>query len=419
VIVRLCARFDVERMETSQATASVVDALLDPTTSARARKNNALRLAAAHDSLAPLALRLIAGGAEVDAARPSDGTRRVMYTPLCIACIYGNVVMVARLIAAGSRVDNATTGGVTPSFVAARHCRLDVLKMLIAAGADVNKASANGCTPLHMAAQEGHAGVVSEIIKKKTAGVDLNAALRGGESAGVTPLFHAAQNNRLDVVTLLISAGADVNKARFDDGCTPLHKAAQHGHAGVVSVLIETAGVDLNAAMTGDDSAGVTPLLLAAQNNRFDVVTLLIAAGADVNKAGADGCTPLHRAAQEGHAGVVSEIIETVGVDLNAALTDDESAGVTPLFFAAQGNRLDVVTLLIAAGANVSSIALASGCTPLHAAAQMGHADVVDPLIAAGANVNAICADGATALSIALRRGHAEVVQKLRAAGAN
>jgi ankyrin repeat protein len=342
-IVRLCARFDVERKETSQATASVVDALLSKMTSKQARtyKNIALCLAAAHDSLAPLAMRLLAGGAEVDAAGPSDG-----YTPLGIACEHGNVVMVERLIAAGSRVDNASIDGATPLFLAAQNNRLDVVKLLIAAGADVNKAGADGCTPLHVAVGKGHAGVVSVLVE--TAGVDLNAALTDGVSAGVTPLFVAAQDNRLDVVTLLIAAGADVNKARANDGSTPLHKAAQHIHAGVVSVFIET-----------------------------------------------------------------------VGVDLNAALTDGELVGVTPLFVAAQDNRLDVVTLLIAAGADVTRARFDDGCTPLHMTAQHGHAGVVDLSITAGANVRATSTNGATALSTALAQGHAEVVQKLRAAGAN
>ena len=181
VIVRLCARFDVERMETSQATASVVDALLDPTTSAQAGKNNALRLAAAHDSLAPLAVRLIAGGGEID---PCDG-----YTPLCIACEHGNVAMVERLIAAGSLVNNASFDGATPLYLAGQNNRLDVVKLLIAAGADVNTADVDeGCTPLHVAAEHGHAGVVSVLVE--TAGVDLNAAvLTDGELAGCTPLL--------------------------------------------------------------------------------------------------------------------------------------------------------------------------------------------------------------------------------------
>ena len=58
-----------------------------------------------------------------------------------------------------------------------------------------------------------------------------------GRDAGSTPMFFAAQDNQLDVMKLLLAAGADVNKA-CADGCSPLHIAVQDGHAGVVSLLI-------------------------------------------------------------------------------------------------------------------------------------------------------------------------------------
>jgi ankyrin repeat protein len=373
-------------------------------------------MAAVH-SLAPLAGRLIAGGAEVVAGRPGDG-----YTPLCIACRHGNVVMVERLIAAGSRVDDNSSCGFTPLHLAAERNRLDVVKLLIAVGADVNKACVSGCTLLHTATEDGHAGVVSVLIE--TAVVDLNAALTDGELADITPLFLAAQNNRLDVLKLLIAAGADVNVA-CDDGSTPLHAAAENGHAGVVSALIATAGVDLNAALTGDDSAGVTPLYLAARGNRLDVVKLLIAAGADVNMTCVDdGCTPLHKAAAIGHAGVVSALIETAGVVMNAALTDHgESVGATPLFIAAEDNQLDVVTLLIAAGADVN-MARFDGCTPLGIAAVRDHAGVVSALIeSAGVDLNAALTDGVlsgvTPLFLAAQSNRLDVVKLLIAAGAD
>jgi ankyrin repeat protein len=303
--------------------------------------------------------------------------------------------------------------------------------------------------PLHMevytAAQNGHVNVVDLLI---AAGANVNATRPGD---GATPLYIACGRGNVVMVERLIAAGADVNMARVD-GFTPLHKAAQQGHTGVVSVLLETPGVDLNAAPVDGTFALFTPLFLAAHDNRLDVVKLLIAAGADVNKARAIGWTPLHIAAQIGHAGVVSMLIETPGVDPNAAPADGGDAGITPLFIAAQNNRLYVVALLIDAGADVNMAGVGDGCTPLHMAAHRGHAGVVDLLItaganvhatrtdgctplhmaaqnghagvvdlfiAAGANVHATTTDGATALSFALARGHAEVVQKLRAAGSN
>jgi ankyrin repeat protein len=78
------------------------------------------------------------------------------------------------------------------------------------------------------------------------------AAAMCGRDAGSTPMFFAAQDNRLDVVTLLVAAGADVNMACDNGGGTPLHVAAEYGHAGVVSVLLETAGADMNTALTDD-----------------------------------------------------------------------------------------------------------------------------------------------------------------------
>ena len=100
-IVRLCAKFDVERRET----VDVMDALLrTETMSAQERKNEALRRAAEY-GLATLVERLIAGGgADVDGARSDDGV-----TPLMLACRNGHMATVELLVAAGSRVDKANT----------------------------------------------------------------------------------------------------------------------------------------------------------------------------------------------------------------------------------------------------------------------------------------------------------------------
>ena len=58
----------------------------------------------------------------------------------------------------------------------------------------------------------------------------------------MTPLWIASQNGHLEVVRLLVDAGADKDKAH-NDGWTPLHRACFKGHVEVVRLLVE-AGAD-------------------------------------------------------------------------------------------------------------------------------------------------------------------------------
>jgi ankyrin repeat protein len=57
------------------------------------------------------------------------------------------------------------------------------------------------------------------------------------------PLYAAALSGNAEVVRLLLDGGADVNKARTDNGCTPLFMAASLGHAEAVRQLLD-GGVD-------------------------------------------------------------------------------------------------------------------------------------------------------------------------------
>ena len=105
--------------------------------------------------------------------------------------------------------------------------------------------------------------------------------------------------------------GADMNKAA-DCGGTPLGEAARGGHGAVVKVLI-AAGADVNKA---EDYP--TPLQIAVANDHEAVVKLLIAAGADVNKADNFGETPLGEAVMNDHEAVVKALI-AAGADVNKA----------------------------------------------------------------------------------------------------
>lgn len=84
-----------------------------------------------------------------------------------------------------------------------------------------------------------------------------------------------AESGDIPAMKSLIDAGADVNvREYFFREETPLHKAVRRGHAAAVKFLID-AGADVAAK----NRKGETPLYLAVQYERDDVVKILTAAG--------------------------------------------------------------------------------------------------------------------------------------------
>ena len=65
---------------------------------------------------------------------------------------------------------------------------------------------------------------------------------------GDTALHHAARNGDLEIVTQLVSRGADVN-ATTDNNHFPLYCAAGHGHVETTQYLVEK-GADLQAQLS-------------------------------------------------------------------------------------------------------------------------------------------------------------------------
>ena len=139
---------------------------------------------------------------------------------------------------------------------------------------------------------------------------------------------------------------------------------------------------------------GGTPLIVACQEGHTEVVTTLLAANADVNKADNYGATPLMRRLPERPRRGRHDI------DANAVVNHADNKVPTPLFVACQMGHTEVVAKLLAANASVDH-ADNEGATPLFIACQKGHTEVVTALLAANADVNHAMDDGGTSLQIA------------------
>lgn len=110
-------------------------------------------------------------------------------------------------------------------------------------------------------------------------------AVNETDEFGFTPLHGLAGEEHLEIAQFLIDRGAKVNAAN-DEGITPLHLATWPAMA----TLLLKNGADLEAR----SQRGETPLLvLAAENEREDVMAVLLTAGADANAAANDGLTAL------------------------------------------------------------------------------------------------------------------------------
>jgi len=109
--------------------------------------------------------------------------------------------------------------------------------------------------------------------------------------------------------------------------------------------VLLAAGADPNK--TGAD--GETALMTASRSGVVDAVKLLLVNGATVNAREAKRKqTALMWAAADGHAAVVRTLVET-GADVKAT----SSNGFTPLLFAAREGKTDVVRTLLDLGADV------------------------------------------------------------------
>lgn len=228
--------------------------------------------------------------------------------------------------------------------------------------------------------------------------------------AAATALAVFATNPRIDLVCGIERVRDAAQKTHTGWRC--IHYAAARGDARAVAAALDDR-VSGNLRTT----RGQTPLILAAQHGRLDVVRALIARGVELEaRDGRNGFTALHWAASEYHPAVARALL-AAGAEVDA----ENKWNQTPLWQASwqadQGNT-EIAHILIAAGADIRA-AGDKGNTPLLMAARAGHTPMIDYLLRLGADIGTRNKQGRTPLFQAVAGDQPEAVRLLLARGAD
>ncbi|XP_068632382.1 serine/threonine-protein phosphatase 6 regulatory ankyrin repeat subunit B isoform X2 [Battus philenor] len=341
-------------------------------------------------------------------------------TPLHLAAASGQIEVCKLLLELGANIDATDELGQKPIHAAAQNNYSEVVQLFLQQHPNLVMATTkDGNTCAHIAAIQGSVKVIEELMKFDRTGV-ISARNKLNDS---TPLQLAAEGGHADVVRVLVRAGAsctDENRA----GLTAVHLAAEHGHTNVLDVMRST-----NTLRISSKKLGLTPLHIAAYYGQAETVRELLSYVPGTVKSepptgvslvpvlGAEsGLTPLHLAAYNGNENVVRLLLNSPGVQVDAASNEN---GYNPLHLACFGGHMSIVGLLLSRSAELLQSIDRHGKTGLHIASTYGHYQMVEVLLGQGAEINATDKNGWTPLHCAAKAGHLNVVKLLCESGAS
>ena len=143
-------------------------------------------------------------------------------------------------------------------------------------------------------------------------GGDVNAV----DNYGSTNLMTVCRWGDAAMVSFLLNHGAKVDEPRSPKGRTPLMVACAYYSGVSICKLLIDKKADVNAT----DQTGVTPLMLAAQSAKLDVVQLLLDRGADANKKDTKGQTALNYAQQATELEYIAKSVKDCKIDKDATV---------------------------------------------------------------------------------------------------
>jgi ankyrin repeat protein len=239
--------------------------------------------------------------------------------------------------------------------------------------------------PLYAACEKGRLDMVQVLVKYLSV-----AQLDRANRQNTTALWIAACNNHVDVVTVLLEAGANVNIPN-KNGSSALIPCCQKGLTTMVELLLAY-NIDLNL-YPKDPVIRDHPILQCCRVGQSKTLGLLLEhvkhnQGGDVELANLlkldnpiDGYAPLTAATELGHVDCI-QLCKDFGADLELRTSEDNQilAGATALHVACFNGRGAAVQLLYLLGADMKSKTSVLGYSLMHIAVMKGSIELVSYL---------------------------------------
>lgn len=288
-------------------------------------------------------------------------------TPLHIASKNGHMDIVKALLKKGANVNARNKRENTPLHIASKIGYANIVDVMVNDyNANLNVQDNNGYTPLHYAVIGGYFKIVSTLVSKGA-----NKKLGTYGKNGKTPLELANLNNKqgshIKIVNLL--EAKPVRDEKSHSGSKTRKKLGggkqRRKKRATKSRKRYTGGVTLYLPPVNRiDNKGKTQLHYASEYGNMEVALAILNNGkeiVDVNIRDNDGFTPLHYAVKRGYNPIDNPTlgnIDMVSLLLanGAEVNVQDNDGYTPLHYAAHNANYDMVTLLLENGAKVTTL---------------------------------------------------------------